>query len=1117
MIQKQNVPINFAQGLDLKTDPKHVQLGKFLQLENSVFTKGGLLQKRNGYQPLVSEVQASNYLTTFNGNLTAIGDSISAYSTSSKSFIDKGSIQPMQVNTLPLIRNNLNQIQMDSIIADNGLILTVYTETNGETSDYRYVIADSVTGQNIVEPTALPVIATASVVGSSRVFIVGSYFVIVTDIAISGNHSLQYFSIPIANVTAVSAAQNVNSDAYVPISGNPGWDGVVTNNTLVLAYNTTTGGQGVHVTTLTQSQIASNVATTLIHPFTNAVYKAALLSTCIDVTANPNIIYVSFWNNTTTNSYTCAIYIGFLTITTQFTPQQISSSQTVLNIASAAQNGLCTVFQEINNVYPGTAVPTHFIIKAIITEAGSIVGSNPVTIRSVGLASKAFIADGVIYFLSAFQSQFQPSYFLINGTFSEADNPIVSGKLAYENGGGYLTLGLPYVTISSGNVAQIPYLFKDLIEALSTTASTLTTLQVSQQQVAGGIYSQTGINLGTFTVGANGIDSSEIGSDLHFSGGFLWMYDGYLPVEHSFFVWPEPIEADWTAVSTDTTTGTFSSGSTSIVVANSAGMSTGMTITDTTNPAYIVAGTKITSVVGTTVTISIPTTHAGSGDTLSFQGNIAAKPDGSTNTNAYYAQAVYSWSDNQGNVFRSAPSVPVPITTTGSASTGQIIYIVPTLRLTYKTANPVKIEVYRWSVANPEYFQVTSIFQPTLNDTTDDRVFVVDNLPDADIIGNNLIYTTGGVVEDINAPASNIMTLFDTRLWLVDAEDQNLLWFSKQVIESTPVEMSDLLTYFVPPTTAAQGTTGVITALAPMDDKLIIFKKNAIYYINGTGPDNTGSNNQYSPAPIFITSTIGCSNQQSIVFMPGGLMFQSENGIWLLGRDLSTQYIGAPVEDFNSFVVQSAINIPGVTQVRFTLSNGVMLMYDYYYEQWGTFVGAPAISACIYNNQHTLLNSFGQVSQETPGQFLDFQNPVLLSFLTNHIQLQGVSGYQRLFEIQLLGQYFSPHLLNVQLGYDFGPLSEQALITPTNATGVYGSDDLYGQTTPYGGPGTLEQWRIQNSTQKCQAFQLSVTEVYDPSLGVTAGAGFSLSAFTCVLGINRGYRPVKAANTAGTN
>lgn len=61
------------------------------------------------------------------------------------------------------------------------------------------------------------------------------------------------------------------------------------------------------------------------------------------------------------------------------------------------------------------------------------------------------------------------------------------------------------------------------------------------------------------------------------------------------------------------------------------------------------------------------------------------------------------------------------------------------------------------------------------------------------------------------------------------------------------------------------------------DDKLIIFKPDAIYYVTGQGPDNTGGNNNFSD-PIFITSTVGSSNDRSLTFIPAGIMFQSDKG-----------------------------------------------------------------------------------------------------------------------------------------------------------------------------------------------------------------------------------------------
>jgi hypothetical protein len=1116
MISSQAFPITFAKGLDTKTDPKQVQAGNFLKLENSIFDKGGLLQKRNGFGQLTTLPNAnSTYLTTFSGNLTAIGNQITAYNANNEAWVTKGTIQPMEVGVLPLIRNNLNQTQSDVAIINN-LACTAYIQTStsisATTTQYLYSISDATTGQTLIEPSAIPVISGGTISGPSRVFAVNNFFVVISPVTVSSSVFLQYFTVLATNLGLISAAQNVTSEVYVPHVSQPGWDAVyvASKNKLLVAYNTTTGAQGVHVAALTSTQIALNQETTGIKAFSNTAYLAAILSICLDTTVSPNIAYITFWNSSTNDSYTCAVFInGAGIVTAQFNPQMIYSSVSIVNFASAAQNGSCSVFGEVLNSYSyDSSILTDYVNSIPVSQAGTV-GSSHVVIRSVGLASKAFIVNGTIYFLSNYQSPFQPTYFLINGSLSTSANPVISGKLAYENGSkGYTITGLPNVT-TNGNVVQFPYLFRDLITALSTVQNTA-------QTTTGGIYSQTGVNLATLTIGTTNIDSSEIGSNLHLSGGFLSMYDGHIPVEHDFFLWPDSVEVTYNDTSTVTPTGTVASGS-NVVTAVSAitGVFPGMTITGTAIPS----GTTIVFVGTTTITMSAAATGNHSSETLTIQGNIVDQPPGYvSSTPTYFWQAVYKWADGQGNQFFSATSVPVSVTPSGSTSVGSATINIPTLRLTYKTANPVTIHVYRWSVANQVYYEVTNVLAPILNDTTVDFVTFVDTLPDADIIGNNIIYTTGGVVEDVNAPASNLMTLADSRLWLVDAEDPNLLWFSKQVIEGTPVEMSDLLTMYIPPTTAAQGTTGPVSALAPMDGNLILFKKNAIYYVNlsAGGPDNTGANSQYSQ-PIFITSTIGCANQQSIVFTPAGLMFQSEQGIWLLDRNLQASYIGAPVQAFNGSQVESAINIPGTNEVRFTLSTGETLMYDYYYGQWGTFVGAPGISSCIYNNLHTVLNAQGQVSQETPGIYLDGSNPVLMSFLSAYIQLQGISGYQALFEIQLLGQYFSPHLLNFQLGYDFGALSEQALIDPTNFTGVYGSDSLYGQTSPYGGPGSLEQWRIQPSTQNCQSFQISLQEVYDPSLGVQAGAGFTLSAMTCVLGVNRSYRPVKAANTIGTS
>lgn len=1015
-LTKQAIPINFSQGLDLKTDPFQVQPGKFLTLTNTVFDKGGLLQKRNGYAPLASLPNAaSTFLTTFNGNLTSIGTSLEAYSAGTNSWVDKGNTVSVDLDVLPLIRSNTNQSYADIAVAGNGLICTVFTDnipSGGSTTPvYKYAIADSVTGQNIVSPIAIPV-ASGTVVGAPRVFFLGRYFVIVFDNLISGVNHLSYIAINTVNPVQVTPVVSL-SIQYTPATTGS-FDGAVTNSALYLAWNSTGGVRAMY---LTSTLSVSNIVLFAGH-------QATTISLAADNTPSTPIIYASFYDSGSTNGYTLA-FNSILSPVLAAT--QIIASKSVANITSIASMGVATVIYEVINFYGyDSGIQTDYLNQLTVTQGGTV-SSTTVLARSVGLASKAFVIDGITYCLAIYSSTFQPSYFLLNSLGQ------VTAKLAYSNGGSYYVTGLPNAQVM-GSTVQIPYLIKDQIQAVNKSQGVAN---------AAGIYSQTGINLVSFTLGNTITASGELGNNLNIQGGYLIAYDGYSMVENGFFLWPDYIE----------------------------------------------------------------TTPAATGGGMASQ--------------QYFYQATYEWSDNQGNVFRSAPSVPVlaDLTSFSPGGIGSVAVDVPTLRLTYKINNPVKIVLYRWSTAQQEYFQTTSVLIPVLNDPTVDYITITDTNSDTQILGNNIIYTTGGVVENISPTASDTLALFQNRLFLVDSEDKNLLWFSKQVIEATPVEMSDLLTIYVSPTTAAQGSTGPITALNALDDKLIIFKKDAIYYINGVGPDNTGANSQFSD-PIFITATVGCANQQSIVFTPNGLIFQSDKGMWVLGRDLSTMYIGAPVETLTAnALVQSAVNVPATNQVRFTLNTGITLMYDYYYSQWGSFANVPAVSSTLYQGLHTYLNASGAVFQETPGLYLDNSNPVLISFTTSWFNLAGLQGYERTYFFYLLGTYITPHKLSVSIAYDYNPSPTQvSVIAPLNFSGTWGSQAQWGSSPDWGGAqGTtnIEQWRIFLKTQKCQSFQIHIQESYDPSYGMAAGAGLTLSGIDLVVGMKSGYPRLRAAKSVG--
>lgn len=636
--------------------------------------------------------------------------------------------------------------------------------------------------------------------------------------------------------------------------------------------------------------------------------------------------------------------------------------------------------------------------------------------RDVGLGSEAFIYNDTVYFLGTHNGTNQPTYFLI-----DEDGYVVS-KLAYSNGTGYLTTQvLPSISLAD-NIISMAYLYKTLVIPVNKTQGVST---------VNGVYAQAGVNLVTFDMSKRNLETEELAQTLNISGGFLWMYDTVTPVEQGFHVWPDEI-------------------------------------------------------------LATPSNGAG---TLAAQ--------------QYYYQITYEWTDGQGFIHRSAPSIPIGVNLTAPNDT--ITLNIPTLRFTAKTG--VRIVVYRWSVAQQVYYQVTSVTSPLLNNTAVDSVQFVDTFADSAILGNSVLYTTGGVVENIAPPATSLVTTFNNRLFTVSDEDRNTIYFSKQVLAATPVEFSDLFTIYVAPTSTAQGDPGEITAIAAMDDKLIIFKANTIYYLTGNGPDITGANNDFSD-PVFITGTVGCNNGNSIVYTPQGIFFQSNKGIWVLNRNLTTEYVGAPVEGYNQIPVSDGLTIPDTNEIRLSIE--------------------PSVSMAIYDGRQTLLNGNGEILIQTPDSYVDGgraglmlmydyyykqwgtfnvkQGPVQFAFVTAWFSFAGIQGFERAYWFNLLGRYESPHKLNIEICYDYNSSpSQSVLVTSQNHSPNYGDDPLYGNGSPYGGPGNVEQWRIFLNRQKCQSFQLRISEIFDPQYSTVPGQGVQLTGINLVAGLKSSYPRVTAA------
>lgn len=450
---------------------------------------------------------------------------------------------------------------------------------------------------------------------------------------------------------------------------------------------------------------------------------------------------------------------------------------------------------------------------------------------------------------------------------------------------------------------------------------------------------------------------------------------------------------------------------------------------------------------------------------------------------SYGFTVVYTWTDFQGNLHRSAPAVPIIVTSTAALSGANLATItVPGLGVDelYKLNNVV-VQLYRTQNNGTIYYLIAESPNNQVG-----NVIISNGADDGGLPTSQQLYTTGGEIENIGPPPTNLMTSFKNRIILVDAENPLQWWFSKQVIQSFPAEFSDVLVQNI------DQKGGNITALNTMDDKLIFFKQSNIWYVIGDGPSANGQNNDFT-YPQIISSDTGCVNQSSIVLSPAGLFFQSPKGIYLLGRDLSLNYVGSPVEAYNSANVTSAIMIAGTTQIRFSLDIGIALVYDYFVQQWSIFTNVAAVDSIVYNHNYTYLTSSGIANTETPELFSDpSSTPIALSLTTGWISFAGLQNFQRVKQFLILGESENNTTMNVSLAYDFN-----STITQTDAIPVVGSQ-------------IPMQYRIFTQLQKSETIQVSITEV--PS---TTGEGLRLSALAFNVARKKGPFKMPAAATFG--
>lgn len=418
------------------------------------------------------------------------------------------------------------------------------------------------------------------------------------------------------------------------------------------------------------------------------------------------------------------------------------------------------------------------------------------------------------------------------------------------------------------------------------------------------------------------------------------------------------------------------------------------------------------------------------------------------------------------------------------SNTGSVVVSDYNLHLTEKM--DARNVVYRTEANGSVLYRTSSLQNPLINVKDALLWSLVDTTSDQVLVGNDLIYTTGGVIENIAPPASDIFGSFKNRVILIPSENTLTWQFSQQAVPGTPIQFNDIFVKNI------DQTGGGITAIGTIDEKLILYKGSHIFFTVGDGPTSTGANDDFIEAQL-ITTDSGCTNRKSVTRMPLGNMYKSEKGIYLLDRSLVVSYLGQDVAEFNNIPITSALLQAELNQVRFSLSSGVILVYDYLVNQWSVYTNLDAIDSCIFDSYQAYVRSSGEVYLEDPAVFTDDGEFIQLYFETAWFQFAGIQGFERIYKMLVVGEYESPHTLNVITRTDFKDVDNQNVEIPVlSDPGVY-------------------QYRIFTKIQKCESMKIIMYDTQEAPYG----EGLRLSAITLEVGIKQGLNKMPASKSYG--
>lgn len=463
---------------------------------------------------------------------------------------------------------------------------------------------------------------------------------------------------------------------------------------------------------------------------------------------------------------------------------------------------------------------------------------------------------------------------------------------------------------------------------------------------------------------------------------------------------------------------------------------------------------------------------------------------------AYSYIAVYETADANGNVDRSTTSVPAAVTVdhVGGGFTngnGKVTVTITHLQMTsvgWTGQQQGNISLFRTKAGGTTYFYVGQAAM----DPTAASVAIVDNLNDSAIGSNRILYTTGGVLDREPPPAAMQLIIHKNRIWGISSADRKTLFYSGELAVGEAAWFSSLQQIRL-------DVGGDITAIASLDDKLVVFKSDRIFKIYGSGGNALGQNSDLTIA-AHISADCGCIDPRSVVYTPDGLMFLSAKGLQLLDRQEAVQFIGKNVKsttDGYSNVVAAKL-LPDRREVRFEHTTpipplvtpaGQKSVYNYNTRCWTThrnYLDVAAIDAAMVGGTYYWATSSGAIYKESASSSLDPSSTyVSMAIEWGWNRIAGAQGLARCTGALVLADWRADHKLEVQVARNYLDVYERAVDYPRTTLNTL----------------SVEQVWFGLKAQKAEAYRFRVTDYAD---GGSPGQGFAMRGLTLRAGAKKG-------------